>query len=322
MRLRGPFLLVAALGILAAAPAHAQGSGHEIRFICGYPAGSGADSIVRWYAEKLRARFDKPLIVDNKPGAFTNIATEFVARAKPDGQTVYFNGPSSIAANMYLLVGQAVDGPKTFQMVATFNKQPTMVAVGVQQPYKTMADLTAGMKRKGKDATYGVSFVTGKAIVGIYKQVAGLPDLVEVNYKTANEARVDIKQGSLDFVVVDPVFAAREESAGLIRILGIASGERTKVRPDLPTLAEQGIPMDLPGWWGAMVPAGTPRPIVDQLNAWFNEATSSEDGKKFFNNFGSDPWTTTPEEGQAAFRQEVEKWGDIVRRVTLEKFGG
>src|SRR5258708_32406339 len=143
-----------------------------------------------------------------------------------------------------------------------------------------MLALTAGMKRKGKEATYGISFVTGKAIGGIYKQVAGLPDLVEVNYKTANEARVDIKQGSLDFVVVDPVFAAREESAGLIRILGIASGQRTQVRPDLPTLTEQGIPMDLPGCSAALVPAGTPKPIVDQLNAWFNEATSSSDGKK------------------------------------------
>jgi tripartite-type tricarboxylate transporter receptor subunit TctC len=313
--------LVAGLGMLVAAPAPAA-EGNEIRFICGYPAGSGADSIVRWYAEKLRAKFDRPLIVDNKPGAFTNIATDFVARAKPDGHTIYFNGPGSIAANMYLLVGQPVDGPKTFQIVATFNKQPTMIAVSVVYPYKTMAELTAGLKKKGKDATYGVSFVTGKAIAGIYKQVAGLPDMVEVNYKTANEARVDLMRGSLDFMVVDPVFAAREEGAGLIRLLGIASGERTQVRPDLPTLTEQGIPMDLPGWWAAMVPAATPKAIVDQLNAWFNEATASEDSKKFFNNFGSDPWTTTPAEGQAAFVKEVEKWGRIVETVKLEKFGG
>jgi tripartite-type tricarboxylate transporter receptor subunit TctC len=313
--------VVAVLVVAAAPPAFAQGTGHEIRFVVGYPAGSGADSIVRWCAEKLRARFDKPLIVENKPGAFTNIATEYVARARPDGHTIYFNGGGAIAANMYLLNHPTVDGAKAFQIVATLNRQPTMVAVAVQQPYKTMAELTAGMKRKGKDATYGVSFVTGKVIAGIYKQIADLPDMVEVNYKTANEARVDILKGGLDFVITDPVFSSREESAGMLRILGIASGARTKVRPDLPTLAEQGIPMDLVGWWAAMVPAETPKPLVDQLNGWFNEIVDSEDGKKFFNSFGSDPWTTTPEQGQAEFLKEIEKWGKIVHTVKLEKFG-
>lgn len=313
--------IVAASLLVAPQPAAAQGSGNEVRFVVGYPAGSGADAIVRWYAEKLRARFDRPVIVDNKPGAFTNIATEHVARARPDGRTIYFNGPGAIAANMQLLNHNTVDGGKAFQIAATFNRQPIMVAVGVQQPYKTMAELTAGMTRKGKDATYGVSFITGKAIAGIYKQTAQLPDMVEVNYKTANEARVDIMKGGLDFVVTDPVFASREEATGLIRILGIASGARTKVRPDLPTLTEQGIPMDLVGWWAALVSAETPKPLVAQLNAWFNEATSSEDGQKFFNGFGSDPWTTTPEEGQAEFLKEIEKWGEVVRRVKLEKFG-
>ena len=321
MRGTSRIAVIALLIVAASQPAFAQSSGHEIRFVVGYPAGSGADAIVRWYAEKLRARFDKPLIVDNKPGAFTNIASEFVARAKPDGHTIYFNGGGAIAANMQLLNHNTIDGAKTFQIVATFNRQPTMIAVGVQQPYKTMAELTAGMKRKGKDATYGVSFVTGKAIAGIYKQVAGLPDMVEVNYKTANEARVDIIKNGLDFVITDPVFSSREESTGLIRILGIASGERTKVRPDLPTLTEQGIPMDLVGWWAAMVPAGTPKPLVDQLNGWFNDATNSEDGQKFFNSFGSDPWATTPDQGQAEFLKEIEKWGEIVRTVKLEKFG-
>jgi tripartite-type tricarboxylate transporter receptor subunit TctC len=313
-------LAVAAL-LAAHAPAAAQ-TGQEVRFVVGYPAGSGADAIGRWFAEKLRARFDRPLIVDNKPGAFTNIATEFVARAKPDGRTIYFNGGGTLAANMHLLTHPSVDVAKAFQIAATLNRQPTMVAVAVQQPYQTMAELTAGMKAKGIKATYGVSFTAGKAIAAIYKQVAGLPDMVEVNYKTANDARVDIMRGSLDFVVVDPVFAAREESAGLIRILGIASGARTQVRPDLPTLSEQGIPMDLSGWWAAIVPGETPKPVVAQLNAWFNEVIASDDGKRFFNSFGSDPWPTTPEEGQAELLKEIARWGDIVRTVHLEKLGG
>ncbi len=313
-------LAVAAV-VAAAAPATAE-YGQEIHFVCGYPAGSGADAIVRWYAEKLRPRFDHPVIVDNKPGAFTNIATEYVAHAKPDGRTIYFNGGGTIAANQFLLVHPTVDAVKALRVAATLNRQPTMVAVAVQQPYKTMAELTAGMKAKGANATYGVSFTGGKAIAGMYKQIAGLPDMVEVNYKTANDARVDIMRGSLDFAVVDPVFAAREEKAGFIRILGIASAERTQVRPDLPTLSEQGIPMDMPGWWAAIVHADTPQPIVDQLNAIFNEVTASEDGKRFFNNFSADPWVTTPERGQAEMLKEVERWRDIVQKVPLEKLGG
>jgi tripartite-type tricarboxylate transporter receptor subunit TctC len=145
--------------------------------------------------------------------------------------------------------------------------------------------------------------------------------MVEVNYKTANDARVDLMRGSLDFAVVDPVFAMREEGSGLIRILGIASAERAKIRPDLPTLTEQGVPMDMPGWWAAMVPAETPRSVVDQLNAWFNEATSSEDGKRFFNSFGSDPWPTAPEVGQAELLKEIDRWREIVRTIPLEKLG-
>jgi tripartite-type tricarboxylate transporter receptor subunit TctC len=94
------------------------------------------------------------------------------------------------------------------------------------------------------------------------------------------------------------------------------------VRPDLPTLTEQGIPMDMPGWWAAIVHADTPRPIVDQLNALFNEVTTSEDGKRFFNNFGADPWASTPERGQAELLKEVDRWRDIVQKVPLEKLGG
>ena len=311
---------LAAAGLALALPAGARAERGEIRFVCGYPAGSGADAIVRFLVEKLRPRYEAPVIVENKPGAFTNIAAEFVMRAKPDGRTIFVNGGSTVPANMVLLANPTVDA-RAFRMVATLNRQPTMIAVSTTRPWTTLAELTAALKAKGSSASYGTTFVTGKAVAGIYKQAAGVPGAVEINYRTSNDTRTDLLRGALDFVVTDPVFGMREEGAGTIRILGITAGERLKARPDLPTLREQGVPIDMTGWWGVMVPAATPQELVVQLNGWVNAVVESDDARRFFNNFGSDPWASTPAIAQAAMLKEIDVWAEIVRTVHLEKMG-
>jgi tripartite-type tricarboxylate transporter receptor subunit TctC len=196
-----------------------------------------------------------------------------------------------------------------------------MIAVSTTRPWTTLAELTAALKAKGAGASYGTTFVTGKAVAGIYKQAAGVPDAVEINYRTSNDTRTDLLRGALDFVVTDPVFGMREEGAGTIRILGITAGERLKARPDLPTLREQGVPIDMTGWWGVMVPAATPQALVVQLNGWVNAVVDSDDARRFFNNFGSDPWASTPDVAQAAMLKEIDVWAEIVRTVHLEKMG-
>ena len=137
--------VVAAAAIIAG-PYHVSAQQYpvqDIHFICGFAAGSGADIIVRFISEKMRPMVGRTIIVENKSGAGGNIATEYVARAKPDGYTVYITGASALAANMHVLKNPSVDVGKALQVVGTINKQPVMVAVRADSPSQTMAELTA-----------------------------------------------------------------------------------------------------------------------------------------------------------------------------------
>jgi tripartite-type tricarboxylate transporter receptor subunit TctC len=211
----------------------------DIHFVCAYPAGSGADLFVRYYAEKMRAVTGRTIIVENKPGAVSNIATEHVSRAKPDGYTVYIQGGSSIAANMSLFKNPPVDITKTIQVVAPLNKQPYMLAVDAQKPWKTIAELTAYLKEKKGNASYSTSNPPGKVMGAIYKQLAGI-EAVEVQYRTSFDTANDLKSGALDYALYDPVYSSTGAREGRLRILAISTAARMQADPSLPTMAEQG----------------------------------------------------------------------------------
>lgn len=292
----------------------------DIHLICAYPAGSGADLFVRFYAEKLHALTSRNVIVDNKPGAVSNIATEFVARAKPDGYTIYIQGGSSIAANMSLFKNPPVDVAKAIQVAAPLNKQPYMLAVDPGKPWKNVAELTAYLKEKKGKASYGTSNPPAKVMGAIYKAAAGI-EAVEVPYRTSFDTANDLASGALDYAFYDPVYSMTRAREGKLRILAISTGERPGFAPDLMTMKEQGIDMDLLGWFAAMVPMGTPRPVVEQINKWFNEIDAMPESKKFLNSIGGDPWITTPEEGQARLVRDVKDWGVYVRDAKIEPQG-
>jgi len=318
MKLAGRSL--AGIALLWATQAMAQQAypSQDIHFITAYPAGSSSDAIVRFIAERMRPLAGKTIIVENKPGANGNIATEYTARAKPDGYTVYIHAGSALAANMHLFKNPPVDAASAIQMVGTINRQAFMLAVDAKSPYKTVADLTAAMKAKGDKGSYATYAATAKIMGELYKQQAGLTT-VEVPYKVGADTLNDLASGALDFGMYDPVFAMSQQRNGKLRILGIGVGERLQAAPDLPTLSEQGVKMDLPVWFGAMVPAATPKPVVAQLNAWLNEIVKREDMKKFLNSFGSDPWASTPEEAQARLLKDIKDWADYVRIAKIEK---
>jgi tripartite-type tricarboxylate transporter receptor subunit TctC len=129
----------------------------DVHFICGFAAGSGADIIVRFFADKMRPSLNRTIIVENRPGAIGNIATEYVARAKPDGLTVYITSGDALATNMHIFKNPPVDVVKQLQIVTTINRMPMMIAVANNSPYKTMAELTAAMKEKGEKASYSTN---------------------------------------------------------------------------------------------------------------------------------------------------------------------
>jgi tripartite-type tricarboxylate transporter receptor subunit TctC len=322
---RTTFLFSAAVAtvIAAAGPVRAAAQTYpsqDVHFICGFAAGSGADIIVRFFAEKMRPLLGHSVIVENKVGAIGNIATEYTARAKPDGLTIYVTGASSLAANMHIFKNPSVDVGTALQVVATINKATMMLGVRADAPWKTAQELSAAMKLKGDKASYATANPTAKVLGALYKERAGLAS-VEVPYRTGADFLNDLYSGNIDYAIPDNIQAMAQTRAGRMRILAVGSGERMHAAPDIPTLTELGYPMDVRSWWAALVPMATPRPIVDQLNVWFSQVVATDEARTFLAGVASDPWVTTPDEGQAYFRAQIKDWGDYVRVAKIEPQG-
>jgi tripartite-type tricarboxylate transporter receptor subunit TctC len=311
--------LLFAAGMSGAAQAQTYPS-QDIRLVCAFPAGSGADVLVRYFAEKLRPIVNRTVIVENKAGAGGNIAAEYVSRAKPDGYTIFVHAATAVAANMSLFRNPPVDVAKTIQVAGTINRQPFMLVVDAKSPYKTVADLTEAMKKKGEKATYATAAPTGRIMGEIYKNAAGLR-AVEVNYKTAPDSLNELTSGKIDYGMHDPVFSLAQQREGRLRILAVSTGKRLEASAELPTMTEVGVPMDLTGWWAAMVPTGTPQPVIDQIHKWFVQMVSTEETKKFLNSFGGDPNIMQPDEAQKLFLQDIKNWGDYVKMAKIEPQG-
>src|SRR5262245_27146524 len=207
---RKQFLQFAGATALEAASgraAHAQDDPNQvIRLICAFPPGSGADVLVRHFGEKLRPIVNRTVIVENKAGAGGNIATEYVAKSKPDGHTIYVHAGTAVAANQHLFKKPPVYAASAIRVAATINRQPWMLVVDAKSPYKTLAELTAAMKQKGDKASYATAAPTGRIMGEIYKGATGITAL-EVNYKTAPDSLNEMASGRLDYGMHDPVFS-------------------------------------------------------------------------------------------------------------------
>jgi tripartite-type tricarboxylate transporter receptor subunit TctC len=312
------FALAAGLGATAASAQ--EYPSQDIRLICAFPPGSGADVLVRYFAEKLRPLAGRTVIVENKAGAGGNIATEYVAKSKPDGHTIFVHAGTAVAANQSLFRKPPVDVAKAIRVVATINRQPWMLVVDANSPYKTVADLTTTMKAKGDKASYATAAPTGKIMGEIYKNATGVA-AVEVSYKGAPDSLNEMTSGKLDYGMHDPVFSLAQQREGRLRILAVSTARRLDAAAELPTMTELGIAMDLTGWWAAMVPAGTPKPVVDKIHQWFVEMVSTGETKAFLNKFGGDPYVNTPEKAQEMFETAIREWGEYVRMAKIEPQG-
>lgn len=292
----------------------------DIHFIVGFAAGSGPDVIARFLAEKMRAKFNRTVIVENKVGAVGNIATEYVARAKPDGYTIYITGGSALAASGHLLENPPVDVSTAFDVVATLSRQPTLMVVGPNSPAKTLSELTAILKTKGDKASYGTAFPTARVLGALYREKAGL-GAVEVQYRTSKDWVNDLISGTVDFAFIDAVSGVGLAKEGRVRVMAGSTPERSAALPEVPTMKEGGVAIDMPGWWAAFTPAGTPKPILDQLHTAFSEIISTNEGRKFFTVLGNDTWTTTLEDAREIYLKEYKDWGGYVKVAKIEPQG-
>ena len=307
---------------VALAPVHAAAQDYpvrEIRSICNFSAGSGADIVVRYYSDRLAKLAGKPVLVENKVGVQGNIATEYVARSKADGYTIMITPASStLAAARYLFKQLPFDPDKDFMPVTTLAKLSFAIAIDAKSPIRTIAELTEHLKKKPGHGHYATGSNTGQVTGELYKEMAGL-STVYVPYKQATSALTDTISGEVDFMTYDITFLLPQARTGRVRVLAVTSAARLATLPEVPTMAESGFPgYDLTPWWGVVVPAGTPKPIVDKLAAWFNQITASEETHRFLGNLATDPFPGSPESMAALIRTEIEQWGRYVRLAKIE----
>jgi tripartite-type tricarboxylate transporter receptor subunit TctC len=314
--------MASALTVAGAMPAFADTyPSQDFHLVNGFPPGSGADVLTRYFGEKLRLAANRTVIVENKVGASGAIALQYCAKAKPDGYTLYMSAASATAAQMYLYKHPPVQVLKAFKIAATLNRQAFMLAVEQSTPYRTVQQLTDAMVKKGEKASYATSATSGIVMGAMYKAKTGIK-AVEVRYKDSAGALNDMASGRIDYATVDPVFALAQAREGRLRILAHSAGTRLQAVPDIPTMAESGVPgMDLVSWWAVHVPSETPKPVIDQLNGWFNKILATDETREFLNKFGGDPFISTPEQGQALFIKEDKAWAEYVRIANIEPQG-
>jgi tripartite-type tricarboxylate transporter receptor subunit TctC len=305
---------------VAATPAVGQEyPAREIRSVCNFSAGSGADILVRYYSDRLSKLAGKAVVVENRPGVQGNLATEYVAHSKPDGYTIMITPASStLAAARHLFKQLPFDPDRDFAPVTTLAKLSFAIAIDAKSPIRTIAELTEYLKRKPGHGHYATGSNTGQVTGELYKEMAGL-STVYVPYKQATSALTDTISGEVDFMTYDITFLLPQARSGRVRILAVTSAARLATLPEVPTMAESGFPgFDLTPWWGVVVPAGTPQPVVDKLAAWFNQITASDETRKFLENLATDPFPGSPESMAALIRIEIEQWGKYVRLAKIE----
>jgi len=306
--------------VLGSLPAVAQEyPAREIRSICNFSAGSGADILVRYYSDRLARLAGKPVIVENKVGAQGNIATEHVARSKADGYTIMITPASStLAAARHTFKQLPFDPIGDFTPVTTLARLGFTIAVDAKKPIGSIGELTEYLKRKSGNGMYGTGTNTGLVAAELYKDKTGLKT-TQIPYKQSTSALIGLLGGDIDFMVYDATFMIAHARAGKVRLLALTSAARSGALPEVPTMSESGFPgYDVTPWWGVVVPAGTPRPIVEKLAAWFNRISASEETRKFLENVATEPLPGTPESMAELIRSDTEQWGRFVRLAKIE----
>ena len=291
----------------------------EIRAICAYAAGSGADILVRYYSDRIAKLAGRAVIVENKVGAQGLIGTEFAARAEPDGYTILITPASAnLAAAPHFFKKLPYDPLRDFVPVAPIARLHFIFAVDGKSPLKSIGELVAHLKARAEHGSYGIGNNTGQASAAILAEMAGLKT-VRISYKAASQAIIDLAGGQLDFLVWDATFLSGQARSGRVRLLALTGATRSGALPDIPTMAESGFPdFDLTAWWGVVVPAGTPRPIVDRLAGWIGQINAMEETRQFLRNVATDVLTGTPESMAALIRQDTERWAKFVKLAKIE----
>ncbi|MGJ7608264.1 Bug family tripartite tricarboxylate transporter substrate binding protein [Variovorax sp. LT1R20] len=313
----------AAAGLAGAAPwAFAQEGGYPkqpIRLVVPFAAGSGTDAVARITGQMLGEALKGSVIVDNKAGANGVIGAEAVAKAPPDGYTLFMTTNTTHSANPSLMKHLPYDPVKDFAPVSRMGNLPFMLVVNNDLPVKSVAELLAwGRAHPGK-LTYASGNSTGIVSGATLSRMSGVP-MLHVPYKSTPPAIADLIGGQVSMMVVDLAAGLATVKAGKMRAIAVTTQERTKLFPELPPLADtpelKGF--DITSWNGVFAPAGTPRDIVLKLNKALSEMVNGAVFRERVSKLGFDAFGSTPEELGAFTVSELAKWKKLIQAAGIQ----
>jgi len=312
----GPLAAATTTTLSLAAPADTFPSG-PITIIVSFPAGGSIDVIMRAVAAKLQERLGKPVIVENRAGAGGVLATADVIKAAPDGRTLLASA-SSLAANPTLFKSLPFDTLKDLQAVSLVFRTPLVLVVNPKLPIHSVKELIALLKEKPGQINYAHGG-PGSAIhlAGELFQTMTGTKMIAVSYRGAPLGLNDVMGGHVALMFADAGSVVGQIKAGMVRPLGVSSTMRVPALPDVPTIAEAGVPgFDAVGWTLVSVPAATPKPIVDKLSTMLAQAATTPEVRALIVKLGTIPVDSpSPAELQKFVAAEIDRWGDLIRRA-------
>ncbi len=287
----------------------------SVRLVVTFPPGGSSDTIARLVAPKLGERLGQPVIVDNRPGGGGSIGADMVAKSAPDGYTLVVGAAGGLALNVVIYPKLPYDPAKDFSPITLLVTSPFIVAVHPSNTQvTTLKELIANIKAKPGQPFASGGTGTGMHLAGELFKLMLAADMTHVPYKGNGPALIDLAGGQVPMAFTDlgstPPFA----KSGRIRILAVASAKRSALAPEVPSAAEAGLPgWEALGWFGVAAAAGMPQPIVQRLNSEITAILRQPDMRERILATGNEPAPTTPEEFGTFIREEISRWGKVVK---------
>jgi tripartite-type tricarboxylate transporter receptor subunit TctC len=308
--------LACSLALAASAGAWAQSyPAKPVRFIVPFPPGGSADILARAIGQKAGDGLGQSFVVENRPGAGTAIGAEALAKSPADGYAVMIGTVSSHAINPALNPKLAYDPVKDFTPISLVASIPFAMIVHPSVPAKSVPEFISLAKSKPGSLNYSsAGNGTSNHLAGeLLKSMAGI-DIVHVPYKGSAPALNDLVAGQVSLMFDLVLTAAPHVKSGAVRGLAVTGAKRSSALPELPTVAESGVPgYEVSAWFGIFAPAGVPQPLVQRLNAEFVKALQQPDLRQRLASQGAEPLTSTPDEFATYLRAEIAKWAKVVK---------
>lgn len=312
---------VAAVAIGVCGSAYAQDyPTRTITLVVPYPPGGGVDAMARVVAERLAGVLGQQVVVDNRAGGSGLVGTRTFIKNAPDGYTLFLGHTGSISINPSLYANAAFDPRKDFAPIGLIASMPVALLANPAFPAKTIGDVVAIAKKEGAKFNIGTSAVGtgGYLSAELFKSITGVEAAI-IPYKGTGQVMNDLlgNHVPIAFGVLPPTLGNLQ--AGTLRAIAVLSPQRFSLLPDVPTANESGLPgFESVLHYGVLAPAGTPRPIIDRLNAALRALVDTEQVKQRILAEGGDPMTSTPEEYAKDIDAEETKWGTLVRKLNLK----